>query len=97
MKRFVFLLLITSFFSCKETSQKDVEARLKMTMQDYLYDKINNDSSKVKYNVESVIYYPEKDYYHCEFNVRMKTANLDTVGLMIADIKGDFKEVRRIQ
>ena len=97
MRRFLFLVFVIGLFSCKETTREDIEARLKMTMQDYLYKKINYDSSVVKYNVESVIYYAEQDYYHCEFNVRMKTANQDTVGLMIADVKGDFKEVRRIQ
>jgi hypothetical protein len=97
MKQLLFLSFTIAIFSCKQITKEDVETRLKTTMRDYLYEKINNDSSKVKYDVQSVIYYAEKDYYHCEFNVRMKTANTDTVGLMIADVKGDFKEVRRIQ
>ena len=97
MKLFLSLFFTVTLISCKETTREDVEARLKSTMQDYLYEKINYDSSVVKYEVQSVIYYAEKDFYHCEFNVRMKTANLDTVGLMIADVKGDFKEVKRIQ
>lgn len=97
MKLLLLIILLVFSFSCKETKKEDIEARLISTMRDFLYEKINNDSSVVKYEVQSVIYFPEKDYYRCEFNVRMKTANLDTVGLMVADVKADFKEVRRIR
>jgi len=95
MKKIFILFFLATLFSCKERTREDLENRLKTTMRDYLYEQVNNDSSRVKYDVQSVIFYPERDYYHCEFNVRVKSATMDTTGTMIADIKGDFKEVRR--
>lgn len=65
-------------------------------MNTYLYEQVNNDSSKVKYQIEEVIYFAEKKEYICDFKVKMIVpGKTDTTGLMRAYISKDFKEVKR--
>ncbi len=71
------------------------EARLMQAMQTKLYESINNDSSTTKYRVLSVTYYEDKTVFLCEFKVRLQKTNIDTTGIMTADISKDMKIVRR--
>lgn len=100
MRLRAFILLVSlCCFSCvmRNPQPDDVEKNLKTTMQKYLYDAVNNDSSNVKYHVESVIFYEDaqKDIYICDFTVNMKTKLFDTTGNMRATISRDFKTVKR--
>lgn len=91
-----FLLLIVCALACKaKNSTPNVEDDLKNAMQTYLYNAVNNDSSNVKYRVEKVIYYNDKDKYICEFTVNLKAKLFDTTGIMKANISKDFKTVNR--
>ncbi len=55
-----FFILILS--ACNiNPSPEELQAKLKSTMTDYLYKGVNYDSSKVKYRVQDVIYYIDKD------------------------------------
>ena len=65
------------------------------TMQKFLYQQVNNDSTKVKYQVNKVYYFETKEIYLCEFNVRVVSQKLDTTGTMTADISKDFLTVKR--
>ena len=66
-------------------------------MSVYLYKQVNNDSSKVKYQVKDVSYFAEKKLYTCDFKVRMiLPGRLDTTGTMRAYISKDFKEIKRV-
>ena len=89
---FLFLPLL---FSCK--AKDTTESDLKNAMQIYLYSQVNNDSSSVKYHVESVVYYDDKsrNKYDCEFTVHLKEKLFDTTGIMKAYISRDFKTVKR--
>ncbi len=93
-----FIILIgVCVFSCKaKNSQQDVENTLKSTMQTYLYNAINNDSSNAKYRVLDVTYYEDKDKFICEFKVNLKAKLFDTTGIMKANISKDFQKVSRI-
>lgn len=110
MKARVLILLLTIFFfACKaKNPNAGIEDDLKNTMQNYLYKAVNNDSSKVKYHIEKIIYYDDKlrHKYICEFTVHvkakvpdttgnMKTKLFDTTGIMKADISEDLKKVTR--
>lgn len=88
---FLFLIL----FSCKQSIEPTIEEEMKKAMNDFLYQSVNNDSSKVKYRVETVNYFEEVKYYDCEFKVRVITAQKDTTGLMTATVSKDFKTVKR--
>src|SRR5205809_5161224 len=91
------ILFFVLIFSCKaKNSPSDVQKELKTTMQTYLYNAINNDSSKAKYRVLEVTYFEDKDKYICEFKVNLKAKSTDTTGMMKANISKDLKKVTRI-
>ncbi len=87
---FFFLLLFTT--ACKDkTSPDSLSDKLIKTMSIYLYKQVNNDSSKVKYRMEEVSYFAEKNRYICDFKVRMiLPGKLDTTGIIRAYISKDF-------
>ena len=97
MKKISMLFVVVVLFACnRNLSPEELETKLKSTMIDYLYKGVNYDSSKVKYRVQEVIYYIDKDYYDCEFKVFMSvTGGKDTLGDMRANISKDFTKVLR--
>jgi len=91
------ILLFAIIVSCKAKDPSlDTETELKTAMQQYLYNKANNDSSNVKYRVQKVIYFEDKYIYICEFTVNMKTKLFDTTGIMKANISKDMKKIDRL-
>ena len=99
MKLFLILLLSVFVFACKAKDPAlEIQNDLKNSMQTYLYNGINNDSSNVKYYVENVTYYDDtnRNTYVCEFKVRLKTKLFDTTGIMKAYVTKDFKKVDRM-
>ena len=97
--RFLVLLVCLFVLACKAKDPAlEIQDDLKNSMQTYLYNGINNDSSNVKYYVEKVNYFDDnyKKKYICEFTVRMKTKLFDTTGIMKAYISRDFKKVERL-
>jgi hypothetical protein len=83
-------------FACvaKDSTEED----LINAMRTYLYNGVNNDSTNVKYYIEKVIYYNDKNRgeYICEFTVHLKERMFDTTGIMKAYISKDFKTVKRL-
>ena len=78
-------------------SPDEIRTKLKSAMQNYLYKSVNNDSSKVKFRVEDVVYYDDVKGYDCEFHVKMTTVGVrDTVGVMRAQVSKDFTKVDRV-
>jgi len=75
---------------------EEVESRLKRTMSEFLYQSVNNDSSKVKFEVKQVIYFADKEFYECEFKVKMLQAGHDTIAGMKARVAKDFSKVVRV-
>ena len=99
MRVFISIAFLSVFsFACVMQNPKpDVEKNLKTAMQTFLYNAVNNDSSKVKYRVQSVVFFDDvkNNVYACEFTVNMITRQLDTTGIMRATISKDFKTVKR--
>jgi hypothetical protein len=95
--RYLFFFFISILFSCKakDTTPAEIRQELKAAMQTSLYQRVNFDSTNVKYYVENVSYFEEPDKYICEFTVRMKEKLFDTTGIMRANISKDFKKVAR--
>jgi hypothetical protein len=100
MKVRIWILLLTVFaFACKAKDPTiQLQDDLKNTMQTYLYNAINNDSSNVKYHIKEVVYYTDssRNVYICEFTVQLKTKLFDTTGIMKAYISKDLKKVDRM-
>lgn len=92
------VLLIVLATSCQPApgTSVAVKANLKTSMQAFLYNAINNDSANLKYRVEDVTYYEDKDKYSCDFKVNMKGKLFDTTGIMKANVSKDFKKVNRL-
>ncbi len=99
MKYFISLIFLFILgIACKQKvlSGPALEKKLVETMQDYL-DKTAKPG--VVFKVKDVNFYADKTKkeYNCEFHVNMHKGNIDTVGIMTADIPNDFKEVKRKQ
>ncbi len=97
---FFCLLLFLFAAACGDGSGKPVDekvaARLRTTMEKYLYDSHKLDTSKVTYEVKKVFYFETKEVYVCEFNVHVAVPQkIDTTGIMTADISKDFLTVKR--
>ena len=96
MKKIFFCLLCILAISCqKKPKQAEVQDHLKKAMSGFLYESINNDSSKVKYDVKDVLFFEDREFYECEFNVRMLQDGKDTTGVMKARVTKDFTKVSR--
>ena len=93
----IVLVTLLSAACVVKDPRPQLEENLRTAMQTYLYSEVHNDSSQVKYRVESVIYYddPRSDTYICDFTVNMKTHLSDTTGVMHATVSKDFKTVKR--
>ena len=90
----VFVLVLAAGCKEKDLSQAQLENKLIKTMNEYL-DK--NSNGKVKFTVKEVVFYPEGDYYICEFRVDMNSNTQDTTGTMAANISKNFSVVQRNQ
>lgn len=88
----VLVLMLAAGCKERELSYEQVEKKLMKTMNEYLN---KQREGKAEFEVKEVIFFAEKSRYLCEFKVNMKTATLDTIGIMKANISKDFKEVER--
>ena len=79
----------------KKTSKQDIDTGLKAAMTRSLNSDKNIDTSKVKFTVLDVTYFEEKETFACEFKVNMKTPNMDTTGMMSANISKDYTRIFR--
>ncbi len=96
MKKLFFCLLCILAFSCqKKPKPAEVQEHLKKAMSGFLYESVHNDSSKVKFEVKDVVFFEDKEFYECEFNVRMQQQGKDTTGIMRARVTKDFAKVNR--
>jgi hypothetical protein len=96
MKKYLFGLLLVLTLSCEKNPKKDeVVSHLKKAMTEFLFESVNKDTSVVKFDVKEVIYFEDKNFYECEFNVQMKQNGKDTLGIMKARVTKDFSKVNR--
>ena len=97
-----FIAIVCTFvlFSCvKKAGKQELEDNLKAAMSAHLNHDPAIDSSRVKFYVQEVTFFEEKEDYLCEFKVNMKEKAMDqlkdTTGMMSAKISKDFKDVTR--
>ncbi|MEA3426132.1 MAG: hypothetical protein U9R46_07780 [Bacteroidota bacterium] len=96
MKKTLACLLLLSVLACqKKPKPAEVEQRLKKAMTEFLYQSVNNDSSRVRFDVKEVIFFEEAEGYECEFKVNMAQSGKDTLGVMKAVVTKDFTKVSR--
>lgn len=90
-----FLLLLFAMGCERKPRTVDLPQRLKTTMAEFLSKAAKSDSTHTKFNVQEVVYYEDKDYFDCDFKVRMIAGQKDTTGEMRARITKDFSKVTR--
>ena len=96
MKKILACLLLIISLSCqKKPKPAEVEKHLKKAMTSFLYESVNNDSSRVKFYVKEVFFFEDTEFYECEFNVQMQQNGKDTTGVMKARVTKDFSKVNR--
>ena len=96
MKTLIVLFLLVIGSSCKRPlGADDIPGRLKNTMTEFLKKSLKEDSSSIKFDVQDVSYFEDKDFYECEFKVRMTDKNTDTIGIMRARVARDFSTITR--
>jgi hypothetical protein len=96
MRLLIFALLLFFGIACKRhLSHTDIENQLKSSMHKFLIKRKDYDSSKLKFDVQKVYFFEEKNSYDCEFVVRMRSNGYDTTGVMTATISKDFTRVSR--
>lgn len=90
-------LLAGVLWGCVAKKQvDDVPGQLKKTMKQFLEQSANGNTTGTQFIVEEVAYYADKEFYECEFTVRMKRlTGGDTTGQMLARIKKDYSSVLR--
>jgi len=97
---FTLIILLTVATACKQKviSGAELEKKLIKTMQDHLEETGKKDAV---YKVQDVTFFADKErkLYICEFHVNVKASdvNVDTTGVMRADIPNDFSKVMRKQ
>ena len=104
MKKIVVASLLFLAIACKKKlSREEVQSHLTETMSEYL-----NNEPKTKgiidFEVKSVAFFEENDFYLCEFKIRMRNHStnvnerqkIDTTGVMKAKIDKNFVSVNRI-
>lgn len=96
MKKSILACLLFLTVSCQQkTKPAEVEQHLKKAMSAFLYQSVNNDSSKVKFSVIEVSFFSDSGFYQCDFRVKMSQAGKDTTGAMKARVAKDFSKVIR--
>ncbi len=98
MKKIFFVLswILITLVSCeKKPKTADVNEHLNKAMRKFLYGTVNNDSSKVKFDVQEVLFYEAANFYECEYKVHMVSPGKDTTGIMKARVSKDFTKVNR--
>ena len=96
MKAVIFAIILMAGLGCqKKLSRSETESRLKTAMQSFLIKRPGYDSAILKFDVQSVIYFEDKNFYECEFTVHMRERGHDTTGIMTARILKDFSTVKR--
>lgn len=102
MNKFCTICLCLVLLACiHKKNPTELNQQLKVAMTDYL----NNNpkvKGKIAYEVKSVVYFEEANYYICEFKVQMtnaisepSTPKLDTLGEMKVKVDKKFKVIGR--
>ena len=100
MKIYNLSLLITGLIvgiHCKRPlAPVQVKENLEKAMSNYLIAEQGGDTSHFRFKMEDLNYFEDKEFYECEFRVRLfRQSGKDTTGLIKARISKDFSKVTK--
>ena len=96
----IHFFLITSLLTVpgcqRHLSPAEVKDNLEKAMAAYLIEQQGGDTSRLKFKMEDVNYFEDKDFYECEFSVRLfRQGGADTTGLIKGRVSKDFSKVTK--
>lgn len=97
MKLTTFLLILALGISCKRAlSPAEVKDNLEKAMAARLLEEQGGDTTRFKFKMLDVNYFEDKDFYECEFQVRLLRQNgTDTTGIIRGRVSKDFSKVTK--
>ena len=97
MKLAPLLLLFSVALSCKRSlSPAEVKDNLEKAMTAKLLEEQGGDTTRMKFRMLDVNYFEDKDFYECEFQVRLlRQDGTDTTGLIKGRVSKDFSKVSK--
>jgi hypothetical protein len=98
--RINYFLLIASLemgLSCKRSlSPAEVKDNLEKAMASRLIEEQGSDTTRIKFQMLDVNYFEDKDFYECEFSVRLfREGGKDTTGIIKGRVSKDFSKVTK--
>ena len=83
--------------SCKRNlSPAEVKDNLEKAMASHLIEEQGGDTTRLKFKMVDVNYFEDKDFYECEFTVRLlRQDGRDTTGLVKGRVSKDFSKVTK--
>jgi hypothetical protein len=96
--RYFFLIASLGIgLSCKRSlSPAEVKDNLEKAMATHLIEEQGGDTTRLKFKMVDVNYFEDKDFYECEFSVRLlREGGKDTTGLIKGRVSKDFSKVTK--
>jgi len=94
---FLLLIALGSGLSCKrKLSPAEVKVNLEKAMANYLKKEQEDLSSTLRFEMVDVDYFEDREFYDCEFKVRLlRDGGKDTTGVIKSKITKDFSKVTK--
>ena len=97
MINFLLVVSLLTGISCKRNlSPAEVKDNLEKAMTSRLIEEQGGDTTRRKFQMVDVNYFEEKDFYECEFTVRLfREGGKDTTGIIKGRVSKDFSKVTK--
>jgi hypothetical protein len=83
--------------NCKRSlSPAEVKDNLEKAMASHLIEEQGGDTTRFKFKMVDVNYFEDKEFYECEFSVRLfRPDGKDTTGIIKGRVSKDFSKVSK--
>jgi|SRR5882757_1385129 len=97
MKLAALFLVLSLGISCKRAlTPAEVKDNLEKAMTAKLIEEQGGDTTRLKFRMVDVNYFEDKDFYECEFQVRLfRPGRNDTTGIIRGRVSKDFSKVSK--
>jgi hypothetical protein len=94
---FLLIVFLLQAAACRrQLSVAEIKDNLERSMTGYLQSEQGPNAGSIKFKMEEVNYFEEKDFFICEFKVKLfRPDGSDTTGAIKARISKDFSKVTK--